>query len=75
MDAASRVRDCFPDPPTPMSNALPRSMHSKREMRIMCFNASSKSTSSSFMLLDVSLNAAWRFIASAVSDESDSVAS
>ena len=71
MDAASRVRDCFPPTP-PMSNALPRSMHSKREMRIMCFNASSR-TRSSFMLLLVSLNAAWRAMATALSDESDSV--
>ena len=66
MYAASRVSDCFPLPQTPMRSALPRSMHSSREMRIMCFNASSNKTSSSFMDLLVSLNIACFFIATSV---------
>ena len=50
-------------------------MHSSREMRIMCFNASSKSTRSSFKDLDVSLNIAWRFIATSVKDSSETALS
>ena len=75
MYAARRVKDCFPEPPTPTSNAQPRSMASRRAMRIMCFSASSKSTRSSFKDLDVSLNIAWRFIATSVKDSSETALS
>mmetsp|Transcript_8241 Transcript_8241/g.18074 ORF Transcript_8241/g.18074 Transcript_8241/m.18074 type:complete len:316 (+) Transcript_8241:875-1822(+) len=41
---AIRVRLCLPDPPTPMSIALPRGCRRMREMRAVCVSASSKNT-------------------------------
>mmetsp|Transcript_12091 Transcript_12091/g.51941 ORF Transcript_12091/g.51941 Transcript_12091/m.51941 type:complete len:253 (+) Transcript_12091:4700-5458(+) len=75
MYAARRVKDCFPEPPTPTSNALPRSMARSRAMRIMCFNASSKSTRSSFRDLDVSLNTFIFASATVLMDANDTVLS
>ena len=37
MDAASRVKDCLPDPPTPMSRACPPAVRKTRQMRDRCF--------------------------------------
>ena len=42
--AASFERLCFPDPPTPTSNALPWSRRMMRCMRVRCSSASSKNT-------------------------------
>lgn len=42
--AASLVRDCLPEPPTPTSSAWPRSMRMMRCTRVRCSRASSKST-------------------------------
>ena len=43
-NAASRVRDWRPEPPTPTRSALPRGMRSRRAMRTKWQSASSKST-------------------------------
>lgn len=42
--AASLVRDCLPEPPTPTSSAWPRSMRIMRCTRVRCSRASSNST-------------------------------
>lgn len=38
MEAARRVRDCLPDPPTPTSSALPPGTRSTRLIRDRCSN-------------------------------------
>lgn len=44
MKAASFVSDCFPEPPTPTSNAWLRSILMMRWMTVRCSRASSNST-------------------------------
>jgi len=46
MCAARRESDCLPEPPTPTSSAWPEGLEMMREMRQMCFIASSNSTRS-----------------------------
>ena len=46
MNAASRVSDCLPLPPTPTNSALPRGLSRMREMRQTWPIACSKSTRS-----------------------------
>ena len=53
MCAASLLSDCLPEPPTPTSSAWPPGLAMMREMRQMCFMASSKSTR--FITAEVSL--------------------
>eukprot|EP00659_Diplonema_papillatum_P019137 gene19136-biopygen19402 len=51
MDAASRVRDCLPEPPTPTRRMFPRFVDRTRMMRETCLIAASNSTRESFLVL------------------------
>ena len=46
MKEASLVRDCFPEPPTPTSRALPRGVRMMRDTFTRCIMASLKKTRS-----------------------------
>jgi len=53
MKPARRESDCLPEPPTPTSSAWPDGLEMMREMRQMCFIASSNSTRSMTALVSL----------------------